>query len=154
MVKYQRIKKVKKKKINLKEKLWKLFSEFIRLRDANNGYVSCISCGKVTFWKDCDAGHFIAKNSGMFFYFNEDDVHGQCGYCNRFLHGNLLNYRRRLVEKIGLDEVEKLEYQSQIGIRDELNATCKYTDEEYKDLINIYKDKINELKGLKSWERQ
>ena len=144
-----------KKKTNLKEKLWKLFSEYIRLRDADDrGYISCISCGKVAYWKDQQAGHYIPKNSGMFFYFNEDDVHGQCQICNIFKSGNPIYYRKRLIEKIGLDEVEKLEYQGEMGkLRDELNATCKYTDEDYKDLINVYKDKISELKKSKSWER-
>lgn len=145
-----------KKKTNLKEKLWKLFSEFIRLRDADDmGYVSCISCGKVAYWKDQQAGHYIPKNSGMFFYFNEEDCHGQCYGCNVAKSGNLIYYRKRLIEKIGLDEVEKLEYQGEMGkLRDELNASCKYTDEDYNDLINVYKDKINELKKSKSWERQ
>jgi len=144
------------KKTNLKEKLWKLFSEFIRLRDADNrGYVSCISCGKVSHWKDSQAGHYIPKNSGMFFYFNEDDCHAQCYGCNVPKSGNLIYYRKRLIEKIGLNEVEKLEYQGEIGeLRDSLNSTCKHTDEQYNDLINVYKDKINELKKSKSWERQ
>lgn len=141
-----------KKKPNLKEKLWKIFSEYIRLRDAEwNGYAPCISCGKNAFWKDLDAGHFIAKNSGDYFYFLEENVHAQCSHCNRFLHGNLLNYRMRLVNKIGQDEVQKLEYQSQLGVRLELNKNCKL---DYEDLIRVYKDKLVELKKNKSYERQ
>ena len=69
-----------KSKKGLKDKLWKLFSQYIRLRDAEwNGNAPCISCGKVIFWKDLDAGHFIAKNCGNFFYFLEDNVHAQIG---------------------------------------------------------------------------
>ena len=144
-------KKKKKSKKGLKDKLWKLFSQYIRLRDAEwNGNAPCISCGKVIFWKDLDAGHFIAKNSGDFFYFLEDNVHAQCPYCNRFLHGNLLNYRRRLIDKMGEDKVEELEYQSQLNVRLELNKI----DLDYEDLIRVYKDKLNELKKNKSFERQ
>lgn len=140
------------KKKNLKEKLWKIFSEYIRLRDAEwNGYAKCISCGKVAFWKDLDAGHFIAKNSGDYFYFLEENVNSQCPYCNRFLHGNLLPYRRNLIEKIGIEEVDKLEYQSQLGVRLELNKQCQL---DYEDLIRVYKDKLSELKKFKSYERQ
>ena len=144
------------KKASLKEKLWKLFSEYIRLRDASDiGYVNCISCGKVMYWKDSQAGHYVPKNNGLFFYFNEDDVHAQCYGCNVGKSGNLIYYRKRLIDKIGLEEVEKLEYQGDMGIvRDELNASCKYTDKDYNDLINVYKDKIKELKKVKSWERQ
>jgi len=144
------------KKASLKEKLWKLFSEYIRLRDASDiGYVNCISCGKVMYWKDSQAGHYVPKNNGLFFYFNEDDVHAQCYGCNVGKSGNLIYYRKRLIDKLGLEEVEKLEYQGDMGIvRDELNASCKYTDKDYNDLINVYKDKIKELKKVKSWERQ
>jgi len=142
------------KKASLKEKLWKLFSEYIRLRDASDiGYVNCISCGKVMYWKDSQAGHYVPKNNGLFFYFNEDDVHAQCYGCNVGKSGNLIYYRKRLIDKLGLEEVEKLEYQGDMGIvRDELNASCKYTDKDYNDLINVYKDKIKELKKVKSWE--
>ena len=72
------------------------------------------------------------------------------GYCNRFLHGNLLNYRRRLIDKIGEDKVEELEYQSQLNVRLELNKI----DLDYEDLIRVYKDKLNELKKNKSYIRQ
>jgi len=138
-------------KKTIKNKLWKIFSEYIRLRDAEwNGYASCISCGKVLFWKDLDAGHFISKNSGDYFYFLEENVNAQCNYCNRFLHGNLLNYRRGLINKIGQDEVDKLEYQSQLGVRLELNKQCNL---DYEDLIRVYKDKLAELKKNKSYLR-
>lgn len=140
------------KKPNLKDKLWKIFSEYIRLRDADwNGYAYCISCGKTAFWKDLDAGHFISKNSGDYFYFLEDNVNAQCPHCNRFLHGNLLNYRRGLICKIGEEEVDKLEYQSQLGVRLELNKEIRL---DYEDLIRVYRDKLNELKKNKCYERQ
>lgn len=146
----------KKNKVNYKEKLWKVFSEYIRLRDADDrGYVRCISCGKVSFWKDLQAGHYVPKNNGLFFYFNEEDVHAQCYSCNVGKSGNLIYYRKRLIEKLGLDEVEKLEYQGEMGeVRDKLNASCKYSDEDYINLIRVYKDKVAELKKHKSWERQ
>jgi len=144
-----------KKKGNLKGKLWEVFSQFIRLRDADDrGYVRCISCGKTGFWKDLQAGHYVPKNSGNFFYFNEDDVHAQCYGCNVGKDGNLIYYRKGLIEKIGLEEVEKLEYQGEIGVREGLNATCKYSNEDYADLIRVYKDKLNDLKKHKSWVRQ
>ena len=152
-----RIKKEKKKKkVNYKEKLWKIFSQYIRLRDADDrGYVRCISSGKVMFWADCDAGHYIAKNAGLFFYFNEENVYAQSPYDNRYLHGNLLGYRRGLINR-GLEDIaDKLEYQGAIGeIRDKLNASCKYSDEDYINLIRVYKDKLSELKKNKSYIRQ
>ncbi len=151
-----KVKKVKtKKKTNYKERLWDIFKDYIRLRDADDrGYCNCISCGKVYFWKDIQSGHYVPKNNGMFFYFNEDDVHAQCYSCNVGRSGNLIYYRKGLINKIGLEEVEKLEYQGEMGVREELNATCKYSDDDYKDLIRVYKDKFEELKKNKSYVRQ
>ena len=40
---------------------------------------------------------------------DEDNVHGQCRKCNRFLHGNLLGYREGLLKKIGAKRLERLE---------------------------------------------
>ena len=54
---------VVKKKPNLKAKLDRIFSEYIRLRDANpQGYTVCISCGKIVPWKESDCGHFINRS--------------------------------------------------------------------------------------------
>ena len=34
-------------------------------------------------------------------------------------------------------------------VRDKLNASCKYSDEDYINLIRVYKDKVAELKKYK-----
>jgi hypothetical protein len=36
-------------------------------------------------------------------------VNSQCKKCNYFLSGNLLEYRKNLIVKIGLEAVEKLD---------------------------------------------
>ena len=56
-------KQKRKRKTNYKEKLWKVFSEYIRLRDADDrGYCNCISCGKVIFLERfIEAGHYVPK---------------------------------------------------------------------------------------------
>ncbi|SDZ81721.1 Bacteriophage Lambda NinG protein [Arachidicoccus rhizosphaerae] len=82
------------------------FNKMIRLRDKNK---PCISCGS---WNTSDASHFYSRGNYPGMRFVEDNVHLSCAKCNRFLHGNLLEYRRLLIRKIGIERVEKLEWMS------------------------------------------
>ena len=87
------------KQPNLKEKLDKVFSMFIRLRDTMpNGYFCCISCGQVKPFKQADCGHYINRQH-MSTRFDEMNCNAQCRHCNRFMEGNIQSYRRRLVAK-------------------------------------------------------
>ena len=42
------------KRIGLKGKLDRLFSEYIRRRDADAGYCRCVTCGKLQHWREMD----------------------------------------------------------------------------------------------------
>ena len=46
--------------------------------------------------------------------FEEDNVNSQCKHCNYFMSGNLLNYRKNLINKIGLERVERLDMLAEI----------------------------------------
>jgi hypothetical protein len=71
-----------------------IFNRWIRFRDQNKG---CISCGaEVT-----EAGHYYSAGHHSALRFNEHNVHGQCTRCNRYLHGNAIEYRKGLVKRIG-----------------------------------------------------
>ena len=51
-----------KKKPDLKAKLDKEFSLFIRLRDCMpNGYFRCISCGQIKPFTQADCGHYFSR---------------------------------------------------------------------------------------------
>jgi hypothetical protein len=92
------------------DSLWKIFSKFIRARDANwQGYCKCISCSAVKKWKEMDAGHFINQGSDYGLKYNENNVNAQCSSCNLYKSGNLFEYRFGLVSKIGEDKVKQLE---------------------------------------------
>jgi len=124
-------------KRKLHDRLWTVFSKYIRLRDSDvNGYCKCISCGRIRFYKDqMDAGHFIPKNRGNYYWFHEDNVHAQCRHCNSFLHGNLSEYRANLIKKIGQQKFDLIHY----------NGKVSYSTFEYNQLIRYYRDKIKEL---------
>jgi hypothetical protein len=109
-----------------------VFNKFIRLRD--KGQV-CISCQKKPLKEN--AGHFYNANNHYNVRFNEDNVHLQCEHCNTYLSGNLLEYRTNLINKIGNSEFLKLE--------DEARKTRKFTKDELKEIIVIYKKKIKQI---------
>lgn len=104
------------------------FNRFIRLRDEDKG---CVSCGVSLKGKKYDAGHFYNANNHWSLRFDEANVHAQCVKCNRDLHGNLLEYRQRIVERIGAKELERLEM--------EASATRKYTRDELQDIDKKYR---------------
>jgi hypothetical protein len=129
---WQREKKVRKEKLMTRADwmnlLQKVFNTYIRKRDEGK---PCISCG--TIKGQFHAGHYRSVGSCPELRFNEDNVHGQCATCNNHLSGNLINYRINLVQRIGIERVERLE-----GTNDPL----KLTIEEIKELIKHYRNEI------------
>jgi len=133
----------KKRKANMKEDLMtiddylklaqKLFNEIIRIRDKNKG---CISCKNPP--KKFNAGHYHNSKNHPNIRFDLENVHGQCEYCNTSLSGNLINYRKGLVEKIGEQAVFDLDER----------AIFKrvFTKEELKQMIIDFRIQIKELK--------
>ena len=84
----------------------------------------------------CDAGHYFST-SHKNVTFNENNVHGQCVFCNQHQHGNLLNYQIGIEKRIGGEELIKL--------HEEAHKIRKYTREELKDIIEIYKQKKKDV---------
>jgi hypothetical protein len=109
-----------------------IFNKYIRLRD--KGQV-CISCQKKPLKEN--AGHFFNANNHWNVRFDERNVHLQCEHCNTYLSGNLLEYRTNLINKIGNSEFLILET--------EARKTRKFTKEELKEIMAIYKKKCKEL---------
>ena len=127
----------------LKDKAWKLFSRYIRLRDClkTTGTLThgtCITCGKVYQFESLQAGHFIAGRSNAVL-FDEQGVFAQCYSCNVGKHGNLLEYRRKIIEMYGEGADELMEKESK--------KTKKFTIEELEELIEILKIKISKLEN-------
>jgi hypothetical protein len=88
------------------------FNAFIRLRDA---HLPCISCDSVATddglitgsrW---DAGHYRSVGACPELRFEPLNVHRQCVRCNRNLSGNAVEYRIRLVVRIGAERLDWLE---------------------------------------------
>lgn len=111
-----------------------VFNRFIRLRDKTKG---CISCGRSLGVK-YDAGHFYSVGRAPELRFDEDNVHAQCVHCNRHLHGNLIEYREGLIERIGMERFEAL--------RGKYGNAVKLSVDDIKSERKKYMAKIRELK--------
>jgi len=124
---------VKSNKKKLKERAWKLFSKYIRLRDADkDGYNTCVTCNKRDHYKNLQAGHFIDSRSNSVL-FEEDLVFPQCCGCNLFKSGNKVNYTLFMLRK-GYTAEELTEMVNR------KHKAKKMTEEDYHDLIDKYND--------------
>jgi len=86
------------------------FNKYVRLRDMGKGCISCGSAvGNGSPGGDGDAGHFRSRGSAPHLRFDERNCNLQCKRCNRYLSGNISDYRIGLIQRIGLQAVEQLE---------------------------------------------
>lgn len=115
-------------------------NEYVRLRDA---HLPCISCDSTPNDNDLmtgsrwDAGHYRSVGACPELRFEPLNIHRQCVKCNRNLSGNSVEYRIRLVQRIGAEKVAWLEG---------LHAPCKYTVDEIKAIKAKYRAMTKELK--------
>ncbi len=131
-------------KMTDKQKLWRIFAEFIRLRDAPDGYGNCVSCNKMVSYPNgtgaWHAGHFLPRSvTYNSVYFDERNVNGQCIHCNYFLEGNTEQYRKGLIRKYGEGIIDDLDVKRLTGI-------SKMYPFEYQELTKMYRVKVKEMK--------
>jgi len=112
--------------------LQQLVNKYVRLRD---GYF-CISCDKPINGK-VDAGHLFSCGNYPSVRFDLRNISSQCITCNQFNGGNIHEYRKNLIKKIGITEFEDLERKA--------HETRKFSIPEIKEMIEIYKKKIKEF---------
>lgn len=109
----------KKKKLRPLNKLLKdaekVFNAFIRRRDSEDGFFKCISCGKVKPIDKMNAGHYVPVGQCSFLRFDVWNTNGECEGCNCFDKFHLVGYRKNLIEKIGLENVEWLDSNARGG---------------------------------------
>jgi hypothetical protein len=134
---YQKVTRERKEKLKTRGDYLKecqiAFNAFIRLRDKDE---PCISCGRYHTGQ-YHAGHFRSVGSAPECRFMEVQVYKQCSPCNNNLSGNLIEYRKNLVKKLGVEMVEWIEGNHEMP---------KLTIEQIKDLTKYYRQKARELK--------
>ena len=115
-------------------------NEYVRLRDA---HLPCISCDSTPNDNDLmtgsrwDAGHYRSVGACPELRFEPINIHRQCVKCNRNLSGNAVEYRIRLVLRIGAENLAWLEGP---------HEARKYTVDEIKAIKAEYRAKNRELR--------
>ena len=113
-------------------KLDKVFSEYIRRKDAKNDIATCVTCGKKDHWKNLQNGHFMSRKHYATRW-DEDNVGVQCSACNVFRYGEQYLFAKHLGQK----KADELLAKSR--------QTVKFTDNDIQDMIDIYKQKLSLL---------
>lgn len=106
--------------------LQQLVNRYVRQRDGN----FCISCQKTINGK-VDCGHFFSVGNYPSVRFDLRNLNSQCIRCNQFNGGSLHEYRKHLIEKIGLKEFEDLEQKA--------HQNRQFDILEIKEMIKEYK---------------
>ncbi|WP_145256974.1 recombination protein NinG [Pseudomonas sp. DE0157] len=114
------------------------FNAYIRERDRLAGY-ACISSGRPLDWNGnaVDAGHYRSTGAAPHLRFDESNCHAQSKHDNRYLSGNVAEYRLGLIQRIGLAAVEALEADQ---------APRRYTIEDLQAIKALYRQKLRDLK--------
>ncbi len=130
--------KKKKSLSKLKEEAWSLFSARLKERYADDeGNVRCYTCGANMKLNtvNCQGGHYLSRGAYPGLTFHPDNSRPCCYRCNVHLHGNLVEFRVRLIEEIGLERVEALEAQRHVQV--------KLTRSDYEKMIEELKNNSN-----------
>lgn len=89
------------------------FNRYIRWRDFGKDCAShdgpLISNSNYLTGSAVDASHYLSRGARSHLRFNVFNVHSACTKCNRQLSGNAVEFRIRLIQRIGLERVERLE---------------------------------------------
>lgn len=126
------------------------FQRWVCLRDCeayqkNGMFAQCISCPNIRHFKALDGGHFV-EGRGDSILFEETNCHAQCRPCNGHLGKERTreivdaNYKKSMIKKYGLVEVERLEALKPMW--------KKYTYHELEELYHLYNNKLKEA-GLR-----
>ena len=127
-----------KKKETPRAEALRLFQLLRRLESADdNGYCSCVTCGKACRFNEGDGGHYIPKGDSSFWALEAENVHFQCKYCNGFgmRYGTAASrYTLYMVDRYGRLFVDNME-ETKKDIR-------KISAQGYRDLIADFKERI------------
>jgi hypothetical protein len=127
-------KKVSRSK--LVKKLDTVFSQYIRLKDADNEIATCFTCGKKDHWKKLQNGHFQSRKHYATRW-DEQNCQVQCAGCNVFKYGEQFVFGKNLDEKYYAGFSDELYYKAK--------QIVKISNYEIEEMIIKYKNLVNEL---------
>jgi hypothetical protein len=114
------------------------FNRFIRLRDHDKPCISCDTIetgteGKGGRW---DCSHYRSVGSAPELRFEELNAHRACKKCNQHLSGNIVEYRARLIVRIGPEKLAWLEGPHPVQ---------KYSRDDLREIADKYRAAANQL---------
>ena len=141
----QRKERLKTRNEHLKE-AQKAFNWYIRERDHDK---ECISCGTFTPGGDSrggvwDCGHYRSTGACPELRFEPLNAHKQCKNCNRDKSGNVVEYRLRLRERIGDENLAWLESE---------HEPKKWTVDDLKEIKHHYRALAREEQRKRSGQQ-
>ncbi len=120
----------------LEKKLDRIFSVFVRLRHARNGYCQCVTCGKWHHWKDIDAGHYW-KRQHQATRWDERNVHPQDTHCNKFRGGAEAEHATYILAKYGKAVYDELAVKH--------SMIAKFTRADLEGMIEKYSGLVKQM---------
>jgi len=117
----------------LRRGAWEAFAKWIKFRDGG----VCFTCDKTGLsGHDCQAGHGFVFSAYPAIRYDERNVHVQCFWCNHVLQGNQAIYLRRIVERYGQAELDRLE-----ALKPQAR---QYRRADFEQMIEHYRAKLTE----------
>lgn len=123
----------------LKFKALKLYSELVKLKASGEGKLFCYTCGKPLQLNSSDThlGHYLSRGAYPGLTFRPDNSRVQCYRCNVHLHGNIIEFREKLINEIGFGAVTQLEAFRHFQV--------KWSRSDFHTMIDKYSQAIKEL---------
>ena len=117
------------------------FSRYVRLRDCIKTTGSqyqgiCFTCERIVDFDLLHCGHFISGRGNSLF-FEEHNSKAQCPTCNLLLGGNPEVYREKMINKYGIEEVERLESLRHVPV--------KIRESEFKEISSKFEEEFRNL---------
>ena len=120
----------------LKKELDKIYSIWIRSKNAHDGLNQCYTCGHVLEIKKLQCGHYWSrKHLGT--RWDERNTKPQCVSCNMYQEGNKPKYTLALIQEYGQGILDTLEIKAK--------SPAKYDKFELERLVKEYKSKVKSL---------
>ena len=120
-------------------KVDKYFHLYIRMRDTDkNGNCKCFTCDADLEFKRTQAGHFISRSLKATRW-DERNVKVQCARCNNWMEGRQFEFSLKLGMKLSK------------GLLSRSTMTWNKTEEEYAELVQYWKDKLEKAQSTKTF---
>jgi len=85
------------------------WNSWVRARDYGKPCASCGATPSEKFGGTMDCSHYRSVGSSPHLRFNAFNAAAACVKCNRYLGGNIVNLRAGLIQRFGIDTVERIE---------------------------------------------